>query len=194
MEAQQFLLDMYTFMQSIFGLLAGVVGVELLILLLLSGNLAGQKSPEDAGRAVFGYVMLTIGVLLMSLSAVPTLIAVFGDAGFTVEVYFGLVLIFAVGGLVYLWNDYRVRELPAEATRLPGVIYRCIMKTIGQLSLVLAVLYFTMALALQGTDTAGWWSMPLTILLYGLLLTFLTMEPSPKAAPAKRIFGKGKKK
>jgi hypothetical protein len=198
MDAQQFLLDMFTFMQSIFGLLAGVIALELAAFLLLARHITESRNPDDVGRAIFGYMMLTVGMLLMSLSAIPTLISVFGSAGFTVEIYFGLVLIFAIGGLLYLWHDYRVRELPADAVRLPKLIYHFFVKTIGQLSLVLAVLYFTMSLALQGTDTEGWWSMPLTILLYGLLLTFLTMEPAVAAKKSvvatSRPLVRGKKK
>src|SRR5690606_17325184 len=135
MEAQQFLLDMFSFMQSVFGLVAGVVVAEILALLLLARTIADTKNPDEAGKAVFGYTMLTVGVALMSISSVPTLIAVFGDAGFTVEVYFGLVLIFAVGGLLYLWHDYRLRELSTDAVRIPRLVYHFAMKAAGQLSL-----------------------------------------------------------
>jgi len=184
MEANQFLFDILAFVQNIFALLVGVVAVELLAFLLLARTMEQSGQPENVGRAIFGYTMLLVSVLLMALSAVPSLIAVFGGAGFTAEVYFSLVLVFATGGILFLWHDYRLRELPAEARRVPATIYHFTVKSMGQLSLVLSVLYLTLAIALDSTATAGWWSMPLTILLFGLFLIFMTLDMPRKAAKA----------
>ncbi len=180
MEANQFLLEIFAFVQTIFGLVIGVIIIQFLAFLFYSKLLEESDNPKEVAKAIFGYLMLTIGVLLMSLSVIPTLIAVLGGGGFTEEVYFSLVLVFAMGGLLYLWHDHRLQEVRKEAKRIPGIIYFYTIKAIGQLSLLLSILYLTLTITLQGTNVEGWWGMPLSIFLYGTFLSWLTMTKPPK--------------
>ncbi len=197
MEANQFLFDILTFMQTVFGLIIGVVVLQLAAFFLLARLIESSPKPHETGRAIFGYIMLAVGALLMCLSAITALMGILGQSSFNAEVYVGLVLIFTVGGLLYLWHDYRLREVPQECRRVPGIIYFFAMKAIGQLALVLSVLYFSLSFTLAGNQAERWWSMPLSIFLFGFFLTWLTGEAAAKKAPVKAAVPparKGRKK
>lgn len=181
MEANQFLFDILTFMQTVFGLIIGVVVIQLLIFLLLAKAIGDSQNPREVGSAIFGYIMLAIGVILMSLSAITALMGLLGETTFNTEVYLSLVLVFAIGGLLYLWHDYRLREIPQKIKSVPETIYFFAIKTIGQLSLVLAILYLSLSITLTSGQPERWWSMPLSILIYGLFLTWITSETGSKA-------------
>jgi hypothetical protein len=180
-------------MQTVFGLIIGVVIVQLLAFLLLAKMLSEAQNPRELGRAIFGYVMLGIGALLMSLSALTALMGILGETTFDTAVYVSLVLIFAVGGLLYLWHDYRLRETPQECKRVPGIIYFFAMKAIGQLALVLSVLYLSLSITLSDNQADRWWSMPLSIFLFGFFLTWLTGETAPVRIKMKAATPNGKK-
>ncbi|MDD3897021.1 MAG: hypothetical protein PHU04_04265 [Candidatus Peribacteraceae bacterium] len=198
MEANQFLFDIFTFMQTVFGLILGVVALQLIAFFLLARLLESSPKPRETGRAIFGYIMLAIGALLMCVSAITALMGVLGQTNFNTEVYLGLVLIFTVGGLLYLWHDYRLREVPQECRRIPEIIYFFAMKAIGQLSLVLSVLYLSLSITLAGNQAERWWSMPLAIFLFGFFLTWLTGESAPRktavAAATSAKTARGKKR
>jgi len=186
MEANQFLLEIFTFVQAIFSVILGVIVVQLFAYLMLARSIERSNSPLGLARAIFSYFMLAIGALLMSLSAIPTLIAALGQGGFSTPVYVSLVLIFITGGILFLWHDYQVRLLKEEVRHIPSIIYHYTIKTVGQLSLVLSVMYFTLTISLQSTDTPGWWSMPSAIFLYGLFLCWITGEKPTKKKPVAR--------
>jgi len=186
MEANQFLLEIFTFVQAIFSVILGVIVVQLFAFLLLARSIEHSEKPRELARAIFSYFMLAIGALLMSLSAIPTLIAALGQGGFSTQVYVSLVLVFVAGGILFLWHDYQARLLSEEVRHIPSLIYHYTIKTTGQLSLVLAVMYFTLTISLQSTDTSGWWSMPVAIFLYGLFLCWITGEkPTGKTSTAR---------
>jgi len=193
MEANQFLLDILTFMQTVFSLVIGVVVVQLIAFFLLARLINESPKPQETGRAIFGHMMLAVGALLMCLSAITALMGILGQNTFTTEVYLGLVLIFTAGGLLYLWHDYRLREVSQECKRVPGIIYFFTMKAIGQLALVLSVLYLALSVTLGDNQADRWWSMPLAVFLFGFFLTWLTGEAAPKRTPVKAAAAKGKK-
>jgi len=185
-----FLFEISEIVKSVFGLVFAVIVLQLIVFLLLVKPMSESKSPTKFGKAIFSYVMMTIGVILMSLSAIPTTISVLSSTAFNPEVYLSLLLVFAMGGLMFLWNDYRLREIDEKTKAIPGVMYFFVMKAIGQLSLVLAVLYLTLTIVLGDIGTPGWWSIPLTIALYGIVMSVLTTTDGLMTAPG----GKRKKK
>jgi len=181
MDAQQFFLDIFSFVQTMFGMILGVIVLQLVIFLFLARLLEESKNPFEEGGAIFSYIMLTVGAILMSISAIPATISILGGVTpFSAEIYFGLVLIFAVGGLLYLWNDHRLRETSDKAKRVPRVIFFYTVKGMGQLSLVLAGLYLVLSIVLQQGETGEIWGVPLTLAIYGGVLCILTEEPKKK--------------
>jgi len=182
METNQFLLEIFTFVRSIFSVILGAIAIQLLVFLFLAPSLERSSNAKTMAQAIFSFFMLAIGITMMSLSAIPTLIATLGQGGFPMEIYLGLVLIFSAGGLICLWHEYRLRNMDASIKRIPQLIFQYTIATVGQLSLVLAVLYLALALTLQNTTTEGWWSMPLSLFIYGLFLCGITQRTC-KTAP-----------
>ena len=187
MDPQQFFLEIFAFVHSLFGLVLGVVVVQLVIFLLLSKLLEDSKNPQNEGGAILGYTMLAVATVLMSVSAILATISIMGGTlTFASSTYFALVLIFAVGGLLYLWNDHRLHEIPESAKKVPRVIFFYSIKAIGQLSIVLSALYLCTSIVLQNAITREFWSIPITLLLYGSVLCILTKQEAPKKKPARK--------
>ena len=186
MQATQFLFEISEIVKSVFGLVIGVIVLQLIIFMFLVKPMSDSKNPTLFGKAIFSYFMMTIGVLIMSLSAIPTAISVLSSTSFNPEVYLSLLIVFAMGGLMFLWNDYRLREIDEKFRQIPSILYFFTIKAIGQLSFILAILYMTMTIALGDVGTPGWWSIPLTIALYGIVMSVLTstsyLFPAPKKA------------
>ncbi|MDD5623568.1 MAG: hypothetical protein PHI23_02575, partial [Candidatus Peribacteraceae bacterium] len=67
----------------------------------------------------------------------------------------------------------RVQEMESASRAVPQAVFVAIVKTIGHLITVLTALSLVVAFAL-GNTTAGWWVMPVILLLYGLLLLWCT--------------------
>ncbi len=151
---------------------------------------AGARS-LSVGKAIYCFLMQGVGVVMMSMGALPALYSVLankvvGQQPFTTNTYLGLLIVFAVGGLIFLLHEHLARTVDEPSRAIPYAIYFFTFKIIG----VLALLFGCMGLLLSmlfgiANTTAGWWIMPTIILLYGLVLSYCTRLESLVLAPQK---------
>lgn len=145
--------------------------------------------PSERLRALYCHLIEFIGVLLMTAGALPALYAVFSKQPLTQITYVGLMMVFAVGGLLFLWHDARRHEVPVAARETADAIFLNLWKLTGMLVIIFTVLSFLLKTMLIMDKTNGWWIIHLTMLLYGLVLCWFTIHRRKVAppAPAKRV-------
>lgn len=132
----------------------------------------GAKARNTA-QAMYCTIMMSIGVLLMTISAIPTVTSVLAGESYASETYLGLLIVFAAGGSIFLWHDHWIRTLDPASRLVPSLIFLFTVKTIGTLITLLAGLSVILTLTLGGAEY-GWWIMPLTLFLYGAVLFIST--------------------
>ena len=160
-------------------LLLPLMAIQLFALLTIPCLLRPGSRPIDCGRALFSLISQTASIILMTLGGLPTLYSVLTTQPLTSSTYTALLLIFAIGGIVYLWHDAVLHRLDASVTAIPRMIFGCSWKLIGLMTVLLSVLSLTLRLVLQ-TDVIGQnlWILHLILIVYGMLLTFVSMGPA----------------
>lgn len=135
--------------------------------------------PSDRIRALYCHIMQFISVLLMTAGALPALYAVFSMQPLSQITYVGLMLVFAIGGLLFLWHDARLQEIEKAARETADALFFSTWKLMG----VFVVVFTGLSLLLHSmTDVEqqnGWWVIHLTMFLYGLLLCWFTIHRRP---------------
>ena len=200
MQPDQLLQELFGFANTLYGVAKPIIILQLLAFLLIP-KLLDHRNPRDVGQAIFCYLMEGLGLLLMSVGSIPTFIAAFSPRGLQAEVYLGVLLVFATGGLLFLWHDQQIREMDEEVKAIPGAIYFFTIKTIGFLCAVFAALGIALSITLGAVSQAGWWTAPVVVLLYGCILCWFTsLEPyglawliEPDAPAPKKKAAKKKK-
>lgn len=178
----------------LYGVLLPLVLVQLFALLCIPSLMAAPAKARSIVDAIHCYLMQGLGVLLMSVGALPTVFSVLAGVSYPGGTYFGLLLVFAAGGALFLWQDNRSRGLDAASKAVPGAIFFGILRLIGQTSLILAGISFLLSITLEATTVPGWWMMPVLVAVYGALLTWCTKSPStPRAHTTLQIVGLGSK-
>jgi hypothetical protein len=183
-------------------------------LLFIPSMLTPGARPAGIAKAIYCYVLLTFGIVLMTVSGLPAMYAVlekllFAQDRFTTEIYVALLLIFAAGGLTFLWHETIAATVDEPSRRVCAALFWFLFKMLGYLLMVIAGLsFFLTMLLVREPFTGAWWIMPLLLFLYGLLLSWVTRAPamspgqfrstpmtSPKMPTPKKMAGKkGKKK
>ena len=90
----------------------------------------GGAKLTDASRTLVAYLMKGIGIVLMTVGAVPTILAVM-TTGFSAAMYLGLLLVFAAGGLLFLWFDHQTREMKSAQTSHAASLYAGLLSLAG---------------------------------------------------------------
>lgn len=177
MQPEQLLQELFGFANTLYGVAKPIIILQLLAFLLIP-QILQSRNPKEVGHAIFCYLMEGLGLLLMSVGSIPTFIAAFSPSGLHPEVYLGLLLVFATGGILFLWHDQQIREMDAEVKAIPAAIYFYTIKTVGYLCVVFAALGIALSITLGAVSTAGWWTAPIVVLLYGCILCWFTsLEP-----------------
>ena len=161
----------------LYGVLVPIVLVQLFALLCMPSLLSAPAKARSVVDAIHCYILQGLGILLMSLGALPTVYSVLGGVAYPSNSYFGLLLVFAAGGALFLWQDQRSRDLDPAAKSVPAAIFFGVVRLIGQAALMLSLISILLSLTLEATDMPGWWVMPVLVALYGLLLTWSTKSP-----------------
>jgi len=113
--------------------------------------------------------MQSIGIVLMTLGALPTLLSVLMGPQYAGRTYMSLLWIFLVGGAIFLWHEQKASHLEKASVLLVHTIFVTVIKTMGYLAALLSVLYVLIAVAM-GTFATSWWIPPTVFFLYGVLL------------------------
>ncbi|MFA7681422.1 MAG: hypothetical protein WCX61_00125 [Candidatus Peribacteraceae bacterium] len=170
-------------MFSTVGLIYGIVVPIVLILLfgafLVISLLRPGTKARTVAQATYCTLMMGMGLLLMTVAALPTVASVFAGVSYAGPTYLALLVIFVGGGVLFLWHDHWLRALEPASALIPSIIYLYTVKSVGMLAAILSGLSVILTLIL-GSAEEQWWAMPLTAFLYGLLLMWCTRsERSP---------------
>ena len=157
--------------------LIGVLLIMLFTLLMLPSVLKAGSETEEVAKAAYGYIAQTIGLFLMTVSGLPAFYAAFGWATYSSGAYAGLLTIFAVGGILFLWQDSVLRQIEPASRLLPQIIFSHVWKLIGLLAVLAAGLSGAFFLFTNTAPlTPGWWVMYAGLFLYGVIVSWLTFE------------------
>jgi hypothetical protein len=161
--------------------LVGVLVIMLFTLLMIPSILKTGTRTEEVARATYGYIAQTIGIFLMTVSGLPAFYSAFGAETYSSGAYAGLLTIFAVGGLLFLWQDSVIRRIDPASRALPQLIFLYVWKLIGLLAILAAGLSATFFL-FDNTQPLqpGWWMLYAGLFLYGVLISWLTFERPAK--------------
>jgi hypothetical protein len=171
-------------------------GWSMPVLLLIGLALLSVAISRDGGtaaartRALYCHLMEFIGVLLMTAGALPALYAVFSLQPLSQITYVGLLLVFAAGGLLFLWHDARLGEIDPAARETADALFLNAWKLMGMLVVIFTGLSLLLRVMLASDHTNGWWVMHLTMFLYGLVLCWFTLhrhKPVQKAPAARPV-------
>lgn len=156
-----------------------IIVLQLIALLMLPGLLRSGTSPMDVGRATFAYLAQSFGVLLLTAGGLPIAYALLASEPLSSAMWTGLLLIFAVGGILFLAHDSHVSVIDPASRAVPAAIFFFTWKLLGLVITLLTAVSFVLRLILMGGDPdPRWWVMHIVVLLYGLILSWFTHLPS----------------
>lgn len=172
-----------------YGLSLPLIVLILFSFLALPAVFRPSARAESIGFAAYCYLAQMFGVLLMTAGALPALYAVFANQPLPEATYIALLLVFGMGGLIFLWNDAQLRHVDAVSKAIPGTLFYITWKFIGLLVTVFAILSLGMrVMAAPVEGDVFWWVPHLIMLLYGLVIGWFTLrrpaDSVPAAAPA----------
>lgn len=171
---------MFSSVGIFYALFLPVMAIQLFALLAIPALLRPGLKTFDVGRALFSYTSQTVGILLMSIGGLPTLFSVLTNQALTNGTYTALLIVFAVGGLTYLWHDAALLRLDPAARAVPRMVFACAWKFLGLLIVLLALLSLVLRFAFMGPPlTQNFWIMHLILVFYGVLLTHISIAPAP---------------
>lgn len=153
----------------------------LALILLASASTPGAKAGHVA-RAAFHYILQGIGIVLMTVGAIPTLTSVLGGPPYPGRVYMSLLWVFLVGGALFLWNEQGTQKIDHASVAVVHALFVTTVKMIGYIVALFSGLAILIQTAL-GVYPAHWWVSPVVLLLYGVLL-FWSAKESEAADPS----------
>lgn len=131
---------------------AGVIA--LLALVALAGIVRGGNAWEIA-YATYCYFAQAVGITLMVTGSVPVVLAVLSSQLLGNDTYVGLLFVFALGGMLFLWHDVKLRGIDASSKAVPGALFFFTWKLIGLMVGAYALLTLAMTtvvyLSMPGT-------------------------------------------
>ncbi len=166
----------------VYGLIVPLVLVVLFAFFFIASLLSPNARPVKIAQAVYCYLMMGFGILLMTIAALPTVTSVLAGTSYASATYVGLLVVFAAGGCIFLWHDNWAQALDANSRLVPSLIFLYTIKTIGSLTALLSALSIILTMVLGGAE-AGWWIMPVTLLLYGFVLYMSTQGEKGPTPP-----------
>jgi len=169
---------MFSFVSVFYGLMVPMLLLQSLALIFIPSMMKSGAEPFQVGKAIFSYLMESLGILLMTVGALPTVISVLAGVELAGTTYFTLLVIFAAGGILFLWHDNNVREIDEASRSVPGAIFTYMFKIIGFVIVLLWILSIFTTLMKGIPSETGWWIMPFVMIVYGSLLTFCSRSES----------------
>lgn len=113
-----------------YGVMLPVSICALLAIVSLAGIMRGSNA-WDVAYATYCYFAQAVGIILIATGSVPVLLAVLSSQLLENDVYVGLLFVFALGGLLFLWHDAKLRHIDASAKAVPGALFFFTWKLIG---------------------------------------------------------------
>ncbi len=155
-----------------YGMLLPVAVVSLLALVALAGIMRGGNA-WDIAYATYCYFAEAIGIILITTGSLPVLLAVLTGQLLSSDTYIGLLFVFAIGGILFLWHDTKLRAIDASAKVVPGALFFFSWKLIGLLLASFALLSLILSVVIETIQLQSA-VMHVTVLLYGVVLSWFT--------------------
>ncbi len=179
-----------------YGALIALGTLQTLALLFIPSMLFPGAKPWMVGKAAYCYILMFIGIFLMSIGGIPAVYGVLQkliipEATFSTQSYLALLLIFAVGGLTFLWHEHMVVSIDEASRRVCASVFHFTVKLIGYFVTTLSALAFVLTILFAGRMGVIFPVMPLILLVYGLLLSWATRFPasSPQSFQSALMMG-----
>lgn len=148
------------------------IAVYLAVYLL---TLAPQEKhiSRNAAKGAMLFVLQSISIVLLSYGAIPPLVATLSAQQISGEWYITYLFTFASGGILFLWIDNLIRELPLDVKGMVQDLITNVVKLIGTTAVAFTLISVALAVNNNQTTKAGWWAIPVVLFAYGFLLHWL---------------------
>jgi hypothetical protein len=171
-----------------------------MVVLLALPTLVADKNvdPHELGKAVYVYLMLSFGVVLILGGSFPLLISTLSMSPLSPSGYAGLLVLIAVGVFLLFIISQRVcTKIDHRVAAIPRALYYCTFFVLGAVLCTFGVLHLLIGIlsqiAAESTSEAmEWWVVPLVLLALsgGLLHLFRCASEGRFAAACKGKKGK----
>ena len=157
------------------------IAVALIPCMLSPGARVGS-----AAKALYCVVLQVVGVAMMTAGALPALSGVLekfitGAEQFGAQAYLYLLILFSVGGVIFLWHEQMAERVDDASRRVPTLLLWYTFKIIGALLMLFGLLSLLFTILQMQQQPGAWWITPLVTVLYGLLLSWCTKTPTESA-------------
>lgn len=161
-----------------YGMMLPVGVCALLSLVALAGMIRGGNA-WDVAYATYCYFAQGVGIILIATGSVPVLHAVLSSQLLDSDVYLGLLFAFALGGLLFLWHDAKLRHIDSSAKAVPGALFFFTWKLISLIISAYALMTFALVTILYVTTEGATFPahhgfVLITMLIFGLALGWFT--------------------
>ena len=161
-----------------YGMMLPVGVCAMLALVALAGIMRGGNA-WDVAYATYCYFAQAVGIILIATGSVPVLLAVISSQLLESDVYVGLLFVFALGGILFLWHDAKLRHIDPAAKAVPGALFFFTWKLIGLMITSYSLLTFVVMTFLYATQPGSQFPTQNayvlgTMLLFGLGLGWFT--------------------
>ena len=177
------------------------IGLLLVLgLLMIPCMLQEGSRPSACIKAIYCYLLQLLGMVLMTIGALPASYGVIGKFAtgseiLSAEGYLVLLILFATGGLTYLWHERMAEDIDDASRRVPALLFWYVCKLFGYCLTLSAVLWLILTMLMARDPLPpGWWSSPVILALYGLLLGWCTRTPMQSGFKTKPMIGSAKRK
>ncbi len=174
-----------------------VFALLLFFLLCVPAFMRSSARPMDIARAAFHCLAQSVGIVFMVAGSLPALQVVIMGQALNPTTYMALLLVFAVGGLLFLWNEVQLKEMSVASKEIPETLYFYTWKFIGLVAVLVSGLSMALNLLLMPeTFMDGSWMAHVILFFYGMLITFFTLSRPhiTTAAPIRIVPTAAKKK
>lgn len=158
-----------------------LVGIAILFLVTARDG----SRPHLQARVIYCHLAQLIGILLMTAGALPAVYAVFAPQPLDQLTYLGLLLVFGIGGLVFLAHDSALKRIERTTRAVADAIFFHVWKLTGLLIVLFTGLSLGLRFMMDMENAHEWRVMHLTMLLYGLVIMVFTLHRDPPATPVR---------
>lgn len=165
-------------------ILLPIASLVLFFLLCVPAFLRSAAKPMDIARAAFHCMAQSVGIVFMIAGSLPALQVVISNQTLGSTAYMGLLTVFAVGGLLFLWNDVQLKAMSVASKEIPETLYFYTWKFIGLIIVLSSGISLALNLLFSPQQfMEGAWMMDVILFFYGMMISFFTLH-RPHIAPA----------
>lgn len=166
---------MFGFIGVFYGLLLPLLLLQLMALLFIPALLKEKGDAMEVGKAIYCVLLQGLGLILLTAGGIPTLYSVLSGNMLYDRQYLALLLIFAVGGLLFLWHDHLIRSVDKSVRAVPQTILFFVVRFIGVGAISFSALSLVLSVLLkEETLQPNWWILHTIVFIYGTFLWWCT--------------------